>query len=226
MIPTLVNTESAEIRDYFNLCKKDFVLSVPAVCSHRSTVEAIQKAGIHPVLVIKELEAAALKLIISGSYSPMMLGFPLPRDEATMISTRRTGTTVSAPGEFHKVDIDCKFHKIIGHELKRSEPVKFRFHRTLAFKHESDDLIFYDDLVYSDTRIAPVYPGCDVKVCCTLMGDIQLVDQSLFKKRTDIDGKIYLDFRFYFAVSTGTANLKFFLEVDGKKMGSVEATYE
>ncbi|KAF5554730.1 Hsp70 family heat shock protein [Fusarium napiforme] len=50
-------------RDYLDLCQKTFVLSVPAVWSEKakeSTIQAAKKAGVYPVILIKEPEAAAL----------------------------------------------------------------------------------------------------------------------------------------------------------------------
>ncbi|KAJ0108760.1 hypothetical protein J7T55_011251 [Diaporthe amygdali] len=55
--------ESSTVREYFRFCQKDFVLSVPAVWSDKAkdlTLKAAKKAGIHPVTLIKEPEAAAL----------------------------------------------------------------------------------------------------------------------------------------------------------------------
>ncbi|KAI2613000.1 actin-like ATPase domain-containing protein, partial [Hypoxylon fragiforme] len=59
----LSKIESAGIKDYFDFCQKQFVLSVPAVWSDKAkdrTLRAAKKAGIHPVTLIKEPEAAAL----------------------------------------------------------------------------------------------------------------------------------------------------------------------
>ncbi|RKK94122.1 hypothetical protein BFJ68_g15279 [Fusarium oxysporum] len=50
-------------REYLDLCEKTFVLSVPAVWSDKakdSTIQAAKKAGVYPVILIKEPEAAAL----------------------------------------------------------------------------------------------------------------------------------------------------------------------
>ncbi|KAF4438660.1 Hsp70 family [Fusarium acutatum] len=50
-------------QDYLDLCEKTFVLSVPAVWSEKakeSTIQAAKKAGVYPVMLIKEPEAAAL----------------------------------------------------------------------------------------------------------------------------------------------------------------------
>ncbi|KAG4272985.1 hypothetical protein FPRO04_10065 [Fusarium proliferatum] len=50
-------------QDYLDLCEKSFVLSVPAVWSDKAkerTIQAAKKAGVYPVTLIKEPEAAAL----------------------------------------------------------------------------------------------------------------------------------------------------------------------
>ncbi|KAI0840408.1 actin-like ATPase domain-containing protein [Hypoxylon sp. FL0890] len=55
--------ESSGVKDYVEFCHKQFVLSVPAVWSDKAkdrTLRAAKKAGIHPVVLIKEPEAAAL----------------------------------------------------------------------------------------------------------------------------------------------------------------------
>ncbi|TGO63683.1 hypothetical protein BCON_0011g00230 [Botryotinia convoluta] len=49
--------------EYLRICQKQFVLSVPAVWSDKAkdtTLKAAKKAGIHPITLIKEPEAAAL----------------------------------------------------------------------------------------------------------------------------------------------------------------------
>ncbi|KAI2626431.1 actin-like ATPase domain-containing protein [Hypoxylon sp. NC1633] len=59
----LAKIESAGVKDYFDFCQKQFILSVPAVWSDKAkdrTLRAAKKAGIHPVTLIKEPEAAAL----------------------------------------------------------------------------------------------------------------------------------------------------------------------
>ncbi|KAI1417493.1 actin-like ATPase domain-containing protein [Hypoxylon sp. FL1857] len=59
----LSKIESAGVKDYVEFCQKQFVLSVPAVWSDKAkdrTIRAAKKAGIHPVVLIKEPEAAAL----------------------------------------------------------------------------------------------------------------------------------------------------------------------
>ncbi|RBA12608.1 hypothetical protein FPRO05_04058 [Fusarium proliferatum] len=50
-------------RDYLDLCEKSFVLTVPAVWSDKAkekTIQAAKKAGVYPVTLVKEPEAAAL----------------------------------------------------------------------------------------------------------------------------------------------------------------------
>lgn len=59
----LSEIESAVPTKYFKRCQKEFVLSVPAVWSDaakNATLEAAKLAGIFPVTLIKEPEAAAL----------------------------------------------------------------------------------------------------------------------------------------------------------------------
>lgn len=59
----LSEIEKAVPTKYFQLCQKEFVLSVPAVWSDaakNATLEAAKTAGIFPVTLIKEPEAAAL----------------------------------------------------------------------------------------------------------------------------------------------------------------------
>ncbi|MCJ1377667.1 hypothetical protein MMC17_000763 [Xylographa soralifera] len=55
--------ESKMPADYLQMCQKKFFLSVPAVWSDKAkdtTLKAAKQAGIHPVTLIKEPEAAAL----------------------------------------------------------------------------------------------------------------------------------------------------------------------
>ncbi|KAJ4387858.1 hypothetical protein N0V93_008461 [Gnomoniopsis smithogilvyi] len=64
--------ESASVRDYFKLCEKEFVLSVPAVWSDKAkdlTLKAAKIAGIFPVILIKEPEAAALYTLSSHDHA-------------------------------------------------------------------------------------------------------------------------------------------------------------
>ncbi|KAI1143759.1 actin-like ATPase domain-containing protein [Hypoxylon sp. FL0543] len=59
----LSKIESAGVKSYVDFCQKQFVLSVPAVWSDKAkdrTMRAAKQAGIHPVILIKEPEAAAL----------------------------------------------------------------------------------------------------------------------------------------------------------------------
>ncbi|KUI61322.1 hypothetical protein VP1G_08476 [Cytospora mali] len=68
----LAKIESAGVRDYFNFCQKQFILSVPAVWSDKAkdlTLKAAKKAGIHPVTLIKEPEAAALYTLSCHDHS-------------------------------------------------------------------------------------------------------------------------------------------------------------
>ncbi|KAG8162026.1 hypothetical protein KVR01_007791 [Diaporthe batatas] len=64
--------QSAVLQDYFDFCEKDFVLSVPAVWSDKAkdlTLKAAKTAGIHPVTLIKEPEAAALYTLTTHDHA-------------------------------------------------------------------------------------------------------------------------------------------------------------
>lgn len=84
--------ESSTVKGYFKLCEKDFILSVPAVWSDKAkdlTLQvsrilglivrqvqfdllrdkAAKKAGIHPVTMIKEPEAAALHILSAHEHA-------------------------------------------------------------------------------------------------------------------------------------------------------------
>lgn len=68
----LSKIENAVVSDYYKLCRKEFVLSVPAVWSDaakNSTLKAAKMAGIFPVTLIKEPEAAALYTLHSMDFA-------------------------------------------------------------------------------------------------------------------------------------------------------------
>jgi hypothetical protein len=75
--------------DYLEMCQKQFVLSVPAVWSDKAkfmTQKAAKQAGIFPITLIKEPEAAAMytlhmmqeKAIAVGS-RPLLISTPWVR---------------------------------------------------------------------------------------------------------------------------------------------------
>ncbi|CAG9953192.1 unnamed protein product [Clonostachys rosea f. rosea IK726] len=74
--------------DYLAMCQKEFVLSVPAVWSDKAknaTLQAAKYAGIFPVTLIKEPEAAAL-------YTMYSLGFALKVGDAIVVCDAGGGT--------------------------------------------------------------------------------------------------------------------------------------
>ncbi|KAK0620644.1 putative hsp70 protein [Immersiella caudata] len=83
-------TEIAKVvpSEYMSLCEKQFVLSVPAVWSDtakNATLEAAEMAGIFPVTLIKEPEAAAL-------YTMRSLDFSLREGDAFLVCDAGGGT--------------------------------------------------------------------------------------------------------------------------------------
>lgn len=78
----------------------------------------------------------------------------------------------------------------------------------------------------SEEVLAPQHPTSDVRTNCTLTSDLRAVDKSLFTERVGIDGREWLQVKFELVISTRDAAMKFWLEYDGKEVGSVFATYE
>jgi hypothetical protein len=75
-------------KEYLKICQKHFVLSVPAVWSDaakNATLQASKIAGIFPVTLIKEPEAAAL-------YTMHSLGFSLNVGDAFVVCDAGGGT--------------------------------------------------------------------------------------------------------------------------------------
>lgn len=111
-----------------------------------------------------------------------------------------------------------------GENLKRDQRVNFGFCRTFRQDCNPDELIIIDVLSYSETETAPAYPVSSVKTLCKLRSDLRRF-KSTFKKSKGIDGHMYFTVEYNLVVRTTAANLKFSLELDGKEMGGVEATY-
>lgn len=109
--------------------------------------------------------------------------------------------------------------------MKRDQTIKFPFSRSFPEDYSPLDLIFTDSLYYSTATVAPTYPGPEVKVSCVLHSDLTGVTKKNFKKVTGADGETYYQLNYHLVVCTAAANLKFSLEIKGKEMGSVEATY-
>ncbi|KAG6355052.1 hypothetical protein INS49_004133 [Diaporthe citri] len=113
----------------------------------------------------------------------------------------------------------------MGADLKRDQTIKLPFFQSLKKFFTPDDLIFDDELLFSEAKTAPDYPGPDVKKCCTVKADLSGVKKNQLVRRTGADGKIYFDLHYYLVLNTTQANLKFSVEFKGKEMGSAEATY-
>lgn len=112
-----------------------------------------------------------------------------------------------------------------GDNLKRDQRIKFEFYDTIRSDYSPDELIFDPELSYSEADTAPKYPATSVKVLCKLSADLRHVDKSSFKKRKGKNGKIYFDVEYDLVVCTTAGHLKFSLEIGGKELGAVEATY-
>jgi len=113
-----------------------------------------------------------------------------------------------------------------GEDLKREQKINFPFYRTLPETYTPDQLIFQDELIQSENKLAPTHPSRSAtKINCVLTADLTKVDRSQFKRRVGHDGGVYYDIFYELAVTMQPANMKFALEMNGKEMGSVDANY-
>ncbi|KAF9760866.1 hypothetical protein IL306_004075 [Fusarium sp. DS 682] len=113
-----------------------------------------------------------------------------------------------------------------GENLKRDHVIRQPFCRYLPKDYSDSDLLFRNNLSMSEAVLAPQHPTSDVKTNCTLTSDLRSVDKSLFKERVGKDGREWVKVSFELVISTKQAAMKFWLEYDGKEVGSVLATYE
>lgn len=113
----------------------------------------------------------------------------------------------------------------MGDDLHRDRTIKFSFSRHLGEDYTPDDLIFTDDLVFSEKTDAPDYPGPDMRTCCSVRSDLRSLRKKDLRRRRGPRG-IYYSVSFDLVLCTAHANMKFSLEFNGMEMGSVEATYE
>lgn len=113
----------------------------------------------------------------------------------------------------------------MGEDLKRDQTVKFHVSKTLNKNYTPSDLIFHNDLCFSEAALAPDYPGPNVKPCATVRSDLRSISKRNMAKRTGADGKIYYYVDFSLVLCTAHVNLKFSVELDGMEMGSADAAY-
>ncbi|KFA66207.1 hypothetical protein S40285_05120 [Stachybotrys chlorohalonatus IBT 40285] len=101
---------SKEVLDgYMDICQKDFVISVPAVWSDAAkdaTLQAAKKAGLYPVTLIKEPEAAAL-------YTLHALDFVLAPEDAFIICDAGGGTVDLISYEVEQVIPQLKLKELV-----------------------------------------------------------------------------------------------------------------
>lgn len=114
-----------------------------------------------------------------------------------------------------------------GEDMQRDQRIVFSFYRSLPADFSPSQLMFKDELLECALDVAVPYPREGVTAAnCTLTSDLSGVDSGLFKKKTSVDGKDYVDVFYNLVVTMESAIMKFSLEVDGKEMGSVQARYE
>ena len=114
-----------------------------------------------------------------------------------------------------------------GEDLQREQTLKFPFYRTLDENYDSNDLVFNDELLQSEDRVAPRYPNVpSVKRNCLLKANLSSVPKSEFKRDLGKDGKVYYHIHYDLVVTIKPAVMKFSLEMKGKEMGSVDAKFD
>jgi len=113
----------------------------------------------------------------------------------------------------------------MGADLNRDQAIKLPFCQTLDEDYTPSDLVFTLTLSFSEANDAPVYPGPEVKSCCTIQADLKALTRKDMRKFRGVDGNIYYRVNYNLVLCTAAANLKFSLEFDGMEMGSAEATY-
>ncbi len=114
-----------------------------------------------------------------------------------------------------------------GEDLKRDQRVVFPFYQSVEEDYGPDDLIFDDSLIHSEAIRAVKNPTEGVtKGNCSLKADLRKIPRKHFLRRTAPDRRPYYDIRYDLAVTVQSAAMKFSLEIDGKELGSVEASYE
>ncbi|KFG86767.1 putative hsp70 protein [Metarhizium anisopliae] len=94
---------------YMDLCSKEFVLSAPAVWSDaakNATLLAAKRAGIHPVTLIKEPEAAALHTVKT-------LDFSIKKGDAFVVCDAGGGTVDLISYEVHQVVPNLQVKEIV-----------------------------------------------------------------------------------------------------------------
>ncbi|KAK5629126.1 hypothetical protein RRF57_004841 [Xylaria bambusicola] len=114
----------------------------------------------------------------------------------------------------------------IGEDLKRNRTIKFPFYRKVAVPYFPRELIFKDQLITSEAKFPPRYPGPHTKVNCTVTADFRNVKKAQFMLKRGLDGTNYIEVHYKLVLSTDAANMKFSVEFDGKNLGSVDASYE
>lgn len=114
-----------------------------------------------------------------------------------------------------------------GEDLKRDQVIKFPFCRTFNRQYNQTDLVYFEELSFSEVDAAPTYPGSTVHTSCRVRVDLSGFNKIALdlKPRDGVDGRPYYDLNFHLVLSTAEANLKFSLEIKGREMSSVVATY-
>ncbi|KAG4434043.1 hypothetical protein IFR05_010465 [Cadophora sp. M221] len=115
-----------------------------------------------------------------------------------------------------------------GEDLKREQVIKFPFYRAFPEATFSTRfLTFTDEPTQSECKIPPVHPSPSAtKTNCVLTADLTGVDRAQFKKTIGADGLPYIDVCYHLVITIKPAMMKFSIQVKGKEMGTVNASYD
>jgi hypothetical protein len=64
------------------------------------------------------------------------------------------------------------------------------------------------------------------KINCTLVADFRHVPDAEFRSHIGVDGSLYYMISYHLVITLNTASMKFSAEINGKRLGTIEAMYE
>ncbi|KAI9768127.1 MAG: hypothetical protein M1839_004184 [Geoglossum umbratile] len=114
-----------------------------------------------------------------------------------------------------------------GDDLQRDRVIEFPFYRKMNVNPSPEDLIFKEYLISSDATSPPRYPKEGLtKIICTLTADFNMVPMTEFKVRTAANGRACMAIHYKLVLTISPASMSFTLDVNGKKLGRVDAKYD
>ncbi|KAK3343434.1 Hsp70 family protein-like protein [Lasiosphaeria hispida] len=115
----------------------------------------------------------------------------------------------------------------MGDDILRDQKIKFPFFRSIDENYEPNDLLFTNMLYECADPNAPIHysKGDKIGINCKVQTDLRSISDDRFKERRAIDGRPYYEVHYDLVITLKSALMTFSLEMDGKPMGSVEASF-